>query len=138
MVNGWTIGGQTVAQSGQPYSVYDYSGSVGSLYFGTDVYIENPIVPLASGVTSKQAQLQGTTGVNAGQAGGGCSPIFTRSLLPRARMGFLPAMHRGAMSSSPSSRDHRPEYVPWSFSDALRCELGQGVPHYQGPIPIAL
>ena len=31
-VNGWTIGGQTVAQSGQPYSVYDYSGSVGSLY----------------------------------------------------------------------------------------------------------
>ena len=34
-VNGWTIGGQTVAQSGQPYSVYDYSGSVASLYFGT-------------------------------------------------------------------------------------------------------
>ena len=33
-VNGWIIGGQTVAQSGQPYSVYDYSGSVGSLYFG--------------------------------------------------------------------------------------------------------
>jgi hypothetical protein len=65
-VNGWTIGGQTVAQSGQPYSVYDYSGSVGSLYFGTDVYIENPIVPLAQGVTTKQAELQGTTGVNAG------------------------------------------------------------------------
>jgi hypothetical protein len=66
-VNGWTIGGMTVAQSGQPYSVYDYSGSVGSLYFGTDVYIENPIVPLAAGVTTKQAQLQGTTGVNAGK-----------------------------------------------------------------------
>ena len=50
-VNGWTIGGQTVAQSGQPYSVYDYSGSVGSLYFGTDDEIGNPIVPLASGVS---------------------------------------------------------------------------------------
>jgi hypothetical protein len=66
-VNGWTIGGQTVAQSGQPYSVYDYSGSVGSLYFGTDVELINPIVPLAPGVTAKQAQLQGTTGVNAGK-----------------------------------------------------------------------
>ncbi len=67
LVNGWTIGGQTVAQSGEPYSVYDYSGSVASLYFGTDVEIGNPIVPLAPGVTSKQAQLQGTTGVNAGK-----------------------------------------------------------------------
>ena len=67
LVNGWMIGGQTVAQSGQPYSVYDYSGSVGSLYFGTDDELTNPIVPLAPGVTAKQAQLQGTTGVNAGK-----------------------------------------------------------------------
>ncbi len=54
-VNGWTIGGQTVAQSGQPYSVYDYSGSVASLYYGTSNYIGNPIVPLLPGVTAKQA-----------------------------------------------------------------------------------
>jgi Carboxypeptidase regulatory-like domain len=67
VVNGWTIGGQTVAQSGQPYSVYDFSGSVGSLYLGTSDYIGNPIVPLKSGVTAAQAQLQGTTGVNAGK-----------------------------------------------------------------------
>jgi hypothetical protein len=67
LVNGWTIGGQTVAQSGQPYSVYDYSGSVASLYYGTYDDIGNPIVPLAPGVTAKQAQLQGTTGVNAGK-----------------------------------------------------------------------
>lgn len=66
-VNGWTLGGQTVAQSGEPYSVYDYSGSVGSLYFGTDDEIGNPIVPLKAGVSAQQAQLQGTTGVNAGK-----------------------------------------------------------------------
>jgi len=65
-VNGWIIGGQTVAQSGQPYSVYDYTGSVGSLFFGTDDEIGNPIVPLKAGVTPAQAKLQGTTGVNAG------------------------------------------------------------------------
>lgn len=65
-INGWTIGGQTVAESGQPYSVYDYSGSVAGLYYGTYDEITNPIVPLAPGVSAKQAQLQGTTGVNAG------------------------------------------------------------------------
>ncbi len=66
-VNNWVIGGQTVAQSGQPYSVYDFTGSVGSLFFGTDDEIGNPIVPLVPGVTPKQAQLQGTTGVNPGK-----------------------------------------------------------------------
>jgi len=54
-----------VAQSGQPYSVYDYTGSIGSLYYGTDDEIGNPIVPLVAGTTPKQAELQGTTGVNA-------------------------------------------------------------------------
>jgi Carboxypeptidase regulatory-like domain/TonB dependent receptor-like, beta-barrel len=67
VVNGWTIGGQTVAQSGQPYSVYDYSGSVAGIYYGTYDEISNPIVPLKSGVTAAQAQLQGTTGINAGK-----------------------------------------------------------------------
>jgi hypothetical protein len=67
LINGWIIGGQTVAQSGQPYSVYDFSGSVGGLYYGTFDEISNPIVPLKAGVTSYQAQLQGTTGVNAGK-----------------------------------------------------------------------
>ena len=66
LANGWVVGGQTVAQSGQPYSVYDYSGSVGGIYYGTYVEINNPIVPLAPGVTVQQAELQGTTGVNAG------------------------------------------------------------------------
>jgi len=62
----WVIGGQTVAQSGQPYSVYDYSGSVASLFYGTYDDAGNPIVPLKPGVSASQAQLQGTTGVNAG------------------------------------------------------------------------
>ena len=59
LTNGWTIGGQTVAESGQPYSVYDYSGSVASQYFGTSNYIGNPIVPLLPGVSAKQASQGG-------------------------------------------------------------------------------
>jgi hypothetical protein len=74
LVNGWTIGGQTVAQSGQPYSVYDYSGSVASQYYGSYDEIGNPIVPLAPGVTTKQVQLQGTTGVNP------ANPVLNSSL----------------------------------------------------------
>ncbi|MBV9761799.1 MAG: TonB-dependent receptor [Acidobacteriaceae bacterium] len=66
-VNGWTLGGQTIAQSGEPYSVYDYSGSVAGLFYGTYDEITNPIVPLAPGVSAKQAELQGTTGVNPGK-----------------------------------------------------------------------
>jgi hypothetical protein len=66
VVNSWTLGGQTVAQSGQPYAVYDFSGSVSGLYYGTSQYITNAIVPLKPGVTAAQAQLQGTLGVNAG------------------------------------------------------------------------
>jgi hypothetical protein len=65
-INGWVIGGQTVAESGQPYSVYDYTGSVASLFFGSYDEIGNPIVPLKPGVTPSQAKLQGTLGVNAG------------------------------------------------------------------------
>jgi hypothetical protein len=59
LTNGWTIGGQTVAQSGQPYSVYDYTGSVASLYYGTDNEIGNPMVPLAPGVSARQASHPG-------------------------------------------------------------------------------
>jgi len=67
LANGWIWGGQTVAESGQPYSPYDYHGSVAGLYYGTYDELANPIVPLAPGVTAKQAELQGTTGVNAGK-----------------------------------------------------------------------
>jgi Carboxypeptidase regulatory-like domain/TonB dependent receptor len=67
LANGWMISGQTVAQSGEPYSVYDFSGSVGSLYYGTDIELVNPIVPLTPGATAQSAQLQGTLGVNAGK-----------------------------------------------------------------------
>jgi len=64
VINGWVLGGQTVAQSGQPFSVYDYSGSVASLYYSSNAEIINPIVPLGTGITARQAQLQSTTGVN--------------------------------------------------------------------------
>jgi hypothetical protein len=54
--NGWQLVGLTVLQSGQPYSVIDFTGSVGSIYYSTNNGITNPIVPLAPGCTPKTAR----------------------------------------------------------------------------------
>jgi Carboxypeptidase regulatory-like domain len=68
VVNGWGFGGITVLQSGQPYSVIDFSGSVGSIFWGTQDFITNPIVPVGGmGSQKVNPNAQGTTGVNAGK-----------------------------------------------------------------------
>jgi hypothetical protein len=53
--NGWSLNGITVLQGGQPFSIIDYSGAVGSVYYSTFDGINNPIVPLAPGCTPKNA-----------------------------------------------------------------------------------
>ncbi len=63
IVNGWGVNGVTIAESGLPYSVYDFSGTVASQYFGAgDDFITNPLL----NGSPKSTLLQGTTGVNAG------------------------------------------------------------------------
>ncbi len=54
-VNGFTLEGITVLQSGQPYSVEDYSGAVAGQYYSSGDGITNPIIPLAPGYSPKQA-----------------------------------------------------------------------------------
>ena len=54
--NGWSLVGLTVLQSGQPYSVIDFSGAVASVFYGVSNGITNPIVPLAPGCTPKNAK----------------------------------------------------------------------------------
>ena len=43
MADGWGLQGLIIIQSGQPYSVIDYSGAVGSIYYGIYDGITNPI-----------------------------------------------------------------------------------------------
>lgn len=66
MVNGWSLNGVTVLESGQAYSVFDYSGGAASIYWGGGQDLAtNPIVPVGGfGSTQQNAVLQGTTGVN--------------------------------------------------------------------------
>ena len=60
VADGWGIQGVTVAQSGQPFSVIDFSGTAASIFFSADDFITNPILPLASGVSPHQATQGGT------------------------------------------------------------------------------
>ena len=61
LADGWAIQGLAIIQSGQPYSVIDYSGAVGSIFYGTSDGITNPIVPLSSSCTPSSA-LTGANG----------------------------------------------------------------------------
>jgi hypothetical protein len=66
--DGWSLVGLTVLQSGQPYSVVDYTGAVGSLYYSVYDGITNPIVPLNYAACSpKKAETghSGAFGLNA-------------------------------------------------------------------------
>lgn len=55
LANGWQMDGVVVFQSGQPYSIYDYTGAVASQYYGTNISLLNPIVPLAPGYSPSRA-----------------------------------------------------------------------------------
>jgi Carboxypeptidase regulatory-like domain/TonB dependent receptor len=61
--NGWMMQGIAVIQSGQPYSIIDFSGAVGSVFYGVSDGITNPIVPLGNGCTPKTA-LTGSNGID--------------------------------------------------------------------------
>lgn len=67
VVNGWVTNGVITAESGQPFSVIDFSGGIGSLYFGGgNDFVTNPLVPIgAVGSTpGTKPVLQGTLGVD--------------------------------------------------------------------------
>jgi Carboxypeptidase regulatory-like domain/TonB dependent receptor len=93
LVDGWSMVGLTVLQSGQPYSVIDFSGAVGSIFFSTTDGITNPIVPLAPFCTKKTA-LNGTSGAwtPSGSLPALNASCFTLPLLaPGALNGAIPS-----------------------------------------------
>jgi TonB dependent receptor len=88
IADGWEINGAAVIQSGQPYSIIDYTGAVGSIFFSVYDGITNPIVPLAPGCTPKNA-VTGASGAFATPALK--SNCFTLPLLqPGALNGAIP------------------------------------------------
>jgi hypothetical protein len=92
LVDGWSMVGLAVIQSGQPYSIIDFSGAIGSIYYSTYDGITNPIVPLAKGCTPKNA-LTGASGAWYGPSGQNPAELalkpgcFTLPSLPAGGMG---------------------------------------------------
>ena len=88
-VNSWGIHGSAVVQSGQPYSVIDYSGAVGSVFYSTFDGINNPIVPLAKGCTKSNALT--------GQNGAFYNPSTGTGAALKASCFTLPLIAEGSM-----------------------------------------
>ncbi len=82
LINGWGTSGISILESGQPYNLYDFSGTIGSIFYSSNDYLTNPVLPLAPGVTPRQA-LTGHSGSNLSQ------PAFNPSAfaLPRIAPG---------------------------------------------------
>jgi len=92
VLDDWGLHGIAIIQSGQPYSMIDYSGAVGSIFYSTFDGIINPVVPLnyAAGCTRKNA----LTGANGAfynpttQTGAALkASCFTIPLIPVGSMG---------------------------------------------------
>jgi hypothetical protein len=90
VVDGWTLTGLITLQSGQPYSIVDYSGAVGSIYYSINDGITNPIVPLAANCTPQSA-LTGAIGNTPGLPALNAACFTVPVLSPGALGGAIPA-----------------------------------------------
>ena len=72
--NGWQLVGITKLQSGQPYSLYEYDGAVGSIYFGNFPTLANPVLGIKNGSNPKSA-LTGHSGSQLNYANGALSSL---------------------------------------------------------------
>jgi hypothetical protein len=92
VADGWAIQGVVIIQSGQPYSVIDYSGAVGSIFYGINDGITNPIVPLnfGNGCTAQNA-VTGASGANPNSPALKASCFTLPSLNPGGLNGAIPA-----------------------------------------------
>jgi hypothetical protein len=93
--NGWSLNGVTVLQSGQPFSVIDFSGAVGSIYYSVTDGINDPIVPLAPGCTAKSA----STGSSGAWVEAGGQPAFNASCFT------IPLLNPGDLGGAIPSND---------------------------------
>ncbi len=55
VTNGWGLTGLVVAQSGQPYSLYEFYGASGSLYVGNYPNLMNPVLAIKNPSNPKSA-----------------------------------------------------------------------------------
>jgi hypothetical protein len=114
IVDGWKLAGTTIIQSGQPFSVIDYSGAVGSIFYGTSDGITNPIVPLAPGCTPKSALTGAIGAYDNGNAPALNAACFT---LPLLAAGGTVA---GQTDAIPTSDPYETDFIPTGQRNIFR------------------
>ena len=68
VANGWGLNGTAIVQSGEPYSLYEFYGAVGSIYFGDFPTLMNPILGVKNpsdvkrALTGNKGDVRGTGG----------------------------------------------------------------------------
>jgi hypothetical protein len=97
LANGWGITGVTTAQSGEPFSIIDFSGSAGSLFYSADDFVTNPILPLSAGITPKEAE--------SAAGGGGTKVTFTNQPYVNPNSFSLPLLAPGEDGVPPCEMD---------------------------------
>jgi hypothetical protein len=74
VTNGWNLTGVGILQSGEPYSLYEFYGAVGSVFFGDFPTLSNPVLGIKDPTNPKRT-LTGNSGNFRGQ-GGSYIPAF--------------------------------------------------------------
>jgi hypothetical protein len=67
--NDWSMTGIGVVQSGQPYSLDEFNGAVGSAFFGDFPTLLNPVLPISNPQEAKKSGLTGNKGSLRGPGG---------------------------------------------------------------------
>jgi hypothetical protein len=67
-VNDWNLDGTAILQSGEPYSLYEFYGAVGSIYFGDFPTLMNPVLGVKNPANPKQVYT-GNKGATRGPGG---------------------------------------------------------------------
>jgi hypothetical protein len=98
VADGWAVQGLIILQSGQPFSMIDYSGAVGSIFYGISDGITNPIVPLAPGCTPQNA-LTGANGATPGQPALKASCFTVPLLNPGDLNGAIPGPSAASLAN---------------------------------------
>jgi hypothetical protein len=68
LINDWHLNGTAVWQSGEPYSLYEFYGAVGSIYFGDYPTLMNPILGVKN-PSNVKANMTGNKGASRGYGG---------------------------------------------------------------------
>jgi hypothetical protein len=100
LADGWAVEGLAVLQSGQPFSVVDFSGAVGSIAYSVNDNITNPIAPLC---TPALAATNSCTPCTPQQAYTGSNGVNSPAL--DAKCFAVPLLSPGALNGAIPSND---------------------------------